>query len=77
MEIPIGLAISVATIAMSIGGSYFATQLSTAEKIADIRVATQANTTQVDNFENRLDRFEDKMDALLAKNGVNPAAFDK
>lgn len=88
-QITFGIAALLTTGSMvaSVLTAYFTAQLSTQEKISDVQLASSKEiaivnsavsvvSTREDNTEKRMDRFESKLDALLEKNNINPAAIN-
>jgi hypothetical protein len=83
ISLPIGIVISGVTLLSSSLGGYYSAQAAINDKIAQATLETtrefgerdkdiQANTTSIDLFEKRMDRFENKLDKVLEVNGVNP-----
>lgn len=84
IAIPAAAALAGLTLMASVGGAYFTVQLSIQDKIAEDRIKIQANTsditaeqTQINQTGDRMDRFENKLDALLINQGLNPAKYGK
>lgn len=86
ITLPLAAALTGATMIISVTAAYFTSQISVNKDIADVgkelqmdvsevEVKTQANTTNIENIEKRLDRFEDKLDALLVNQGINPTTI--
>lgn len=88
-HITIGVAslVSAITIAVGIVGSYYTSQLTVQDKIAQVKLEgtteiaevkkdLAVNDTRDTAFEDRLNRFERKLDLLLERNGVNPAIIN-
>lgn len=85
-SITIGAAVTAATMLVSFITAYYTNIIQTTERIStvqaafteeinDVRIDTQANKTNIENIENRLNRIEDKIDVLLVRDGVNPLSI--
>ena len=53
--------------------AYFSSQAATAQDINTVDTRTQVQQVRIDALENRFDKFETKLDAVLRANGVDPA----
>lgn len=55
---------------------YYSAQVAAANQIGDLKTDVRVLQTRTDTIEGRLNRFENKLDALLYANGVDPRKFD-
>lgn len=68
--------LTLASIIVSVTASYFTIQLDYKGSDAILSNRLTAAETDAKNTEKRLDRFEDKLDALLQNEGINPARYE-
>lgn len=77
VTITVASAFAIGTAIVSALGSYYTSQMATGDKISEVKIQSAINTTAVTNIEKRLDRFEEKIDALLERQGINPLTVIK
>lgn len=80
--IGVGLAFSLAGLLAAGLTGYYSAQIATAEEFGKVAEKQAIITTRIDNNvekiqaqDRRLDRFENKLDALLLKSGINPTSI--
>lgn len=68
------------TMLISVTTSYYSTQFAVQEKITEVKVESAGNNAEfrsnIANMDERLDRLETKIDALLRNEGINPARYE-
>ena len=72
INISVGMILAGISFIIAPLATYYSSQLATSERISTVDTKTQVVENRVKNLEEKFDKIDGKLDALLLKQGLNP-----